>query len=170
MYSSSPGIARPAAGRADPPAICSAIQSTARPTLASSARANARSPVSSAWRAERPERLPDAVVLSGPADEQAVGPLPVREVREILGGRPGQAGEIEGVGHDRRVAQPEGVVLEVVDRLDPRARGEPVAAGEDLDEARRVGVAATPGSGSSRRIRRPERRVEARRTAVRAGA
>ncbi len=71
---------------------------------------------------ELPQGLADAVLLAGPADEEAVGLLPVAQKREVLRGRGVQADLVQRHGLDRGVADPVGLVLQAVDRLDPARR------------------------------------------------
>src|SRR5690606_20132072 len=60
--------------------------------------------------AERPERLAEAVPLAGAGDEVAVALLPGAEESQVPAGEVVEADEVEGVGHDRAVAEVEGVV------------------------------------------------------------
>ena len=90
--------------------------------------------------AERPQRLAEAVVLARARDEEPVGALPASEEAQVLTGLLVQADEVEHPRDHGRVAQPEGVVLELVDRLHPVPVGEPVAGHGRVDEARDVGV------------------------------
>ena len=90
--------------------------------------------------ADRPERLAVAVELALAGDELAALALPRAEEPEVLARLGMQAGEVERLRHDRRVAQPEGVVAQLVDRLHPAAVGEPVARQQDVHEARVVGL------------------------------
>jgi hypothetical protein len=66
-----------------------------------------------------PQRLPDAVVLAGLGDVLTVRLLPDGQEAEVLRGRAVQVGLIQRDGHDRAVAQPERLVLQFVDRLQP---------------------------------------------------
>ena len=71
---------------------------------------------------ERPQRLAEPVVLPGLADEQPVGLLEGVHEAQVLCGRGVQAHEVERLRLDRRVADPECLVLKPVGTLHP-ARG-----------------------------------------------
>ena len=87
---------------------------------------------------QRPQRLPPLVVLPGLADEEPVGLLEGVDEAEVLRRRGVQPGEVERLRLDRRVANPEGAVLQAVGALLP-AGGSLDARFEHLRDRRPIG-------------------------------